>query len=90
MPLEMIKGNPDFIRDFDDLNGEPFLEVAEFFADTIQGENFVGYPSTFLRLQHCTQNCVWCDTQEVWRYGNPYTYNELFSMMEEADLIRKY
>lgn len=90
MPLTIIKGNPEFIRDFDELNNEPFLEVAEFFADTIQGENFVGYPAAFLRLQHCTQNCVWCDTQEVWRYGNPYTYNELFEMMEGADLIRKF
>lgn len=67
-----------------------YIHVAEFFCDTIQGENFVGWPAAFLRVQHCTQNCIYCDTREVWRFGNPFTFDELFKLMEEADLIRKF
>jgi len=88
MPLSLIEGNPTFKKDVP--QGEPFINVSEFFCDTIQGENFVGWPSAFLRLQSCTMACIWCDTQEVWRFGNPYTYNELFDLMEKADLIRKF
>lgn len=84
----IIAGNPDFKKDVP--QGELYLDVAEFFCDTIQGENFVGWPSAFLRVQHCTQSCIWCDSKEVWRFGNPYTFNELFELMEEADLIRKF
>ncbi len=65
------------------------LDVAEFFCDTIQGENFVGWPAAFLRLQFCTMDCVWCDTNEVWRYGNPYTFDELFKFMDMASLPEK-
>ena len=40
---------------------EPFLNVSEFFCDTIQGEGVnTGYPAAFLRFQGCTQNCRWC------------------------------
>jgi 7-carboxy-7-deazaguanine synthase len=86
---QLITANPTEQRTVPE--GEPFLEIAEFFCDTIQGENFIGWPSTFLRLQHCTLNCIWCDTQSVWRYGNPYTFNEIFELMEDPkfDLIRK-
>lgn len=67
---------------------EPFLEVAEFFCNTIQGEGAeMGTPCAFLRLQWCTQNCVWCDTSEVWRFGNPYTFDELFQLMEHHNVI---
>lgn len=69
---------------------DPYLNVSEFFCDTIQGENFVGWPATFLRMQDCTLNCVWCDTSEVWRYGNPYTFEELFELMEKAGVPQKF
>ena len=39
-------------------DGSIILNIAECFCDTIQGENMVGYPATFLRLQGCTLNCV--------------------------------
>ncbi len=68
----------------------PYLEIAEFFYDTIQGEGInLGQPAAFLRVQHCTQNCWWCDTKEVWRSGNPYTFDELFDMMDGTDLVKK-
>lgn len=88
MANSIISGNPTFTKETP--IGEPFINVAEFFCDTIQGENFVGWPSTFLRLQSCTMACIWCDTQEVWRFGNPYSYNELFDLMEQFELPRKF
>lgn len=67
-----------------------FLHVSEFFFDTIQGEGInLGYPAAFLRLQHCSLDCIWCDTNEVWRDGNPYTFKELFDMMVVSGLRKK-
>lgn len=81
----LIAGNPETGRVFPDSS---YLEVAEFFSHTIQGEGIsAGVPAAFLRLQHCTQNCIWCDTQEVWRYGNPYSFAELFELMEKHGII---
>lgn len=81
----LIAANPEIGLPFP---SEPYLEVAEFFSHTIQGEGVsVGVPAVFLRLQHCTQNCVWCDSKEVWRYGNPYTFDQLFSIMEEQGVF---
>lgn len=71
-------------------DGTTVIRIAEMFADTIQGENFVGMPATFLRLQGCTLNCVWCDTSEVWRKGNPYTVKELLNICETNNLINKW
>jgi 7-carboxy-7-deazaguanine synthase len=88
MPKTLIEGNPSFKKEVP--NHDRFIDVAEFFCDTIQGENFVGYPSAFLRVQHCSQSCIWCDTKEVWRFGNPYTFEELFEIIEKADLIHKF
>ena len=67
---------------------EEYLRVSEFFYDSIQGEGFnLGHPSAFLRLQGCTLDCTWCDTTEVWRQGNPYTFDELFALMASSMLI---
>jgi 7-carboxy-7-deazaguanine synthase len=83
MIKSLIKANPDFVKTATSPNG---LEVAEFFYDTIQGEGInIGHPAAFLRLQHCSLDCTWCDTQEVWRYGNPYSFDELFELMENAE-----
>jgi len=41
-------------------DGSSILFIAECFCDTIQGENFTGQPSTFLRLKGCTLDCKWC------------------------------
>lgn len=85
---QIIKANPEFIKNVEE--GESYLNIAEFFFDTIQGEGVnMGCPAAFLRLQGCTQNCIWCDTQEVWRQGNPYTFDEIFGLMEEHGLIEK-
>jgi 7-carboxy-7-deazaguanine synthase len=88
MSRMIIEANPAFRKVA--FETDRFIDVAEFFCDTIQGENFVGWPSAFLRLQHCTLKCTFCDTRGIWKCGNPYTYEELFSLMEEADLIRKF
>lgn len=60
----------------------PYLEVSEFFYDTIQGEGInMGHPAAFLRLQHCILSCTWCDSEEVWREGNPYGIDGLIQMI---------
>jgi len=67
-----------------------FLRVSEFFYDSIQGEGFyLGHPAAFLRLQQCTLNCVWCDTTEVWRVGNPYSFTELYDMIAGSGLDQR-
>lgn len=68
-------------------DGNAILDIAENFCDTVQGENFSGYPAVFLRLQHCTLNCTWCDTTEVWRKGNPYSIKELLDLWEQQGVI---
>ena len=87
MVKTIISANPTFEKPTPETG--TFLRVAEFFYDTIQGENFVGYPAAFLRLQGCTLGCKWCDSKEVWRFGNPYTIDELFELMENTDIISK-
>ena len=55
----IIEANPTFEKPFPE--NEPYLEIAEFFHSTIQGEGInTGKPATFLRVQHCSQNCVFC------------------------------
>lgn len=71
-------------------DGKAILNISEHFYDTIQGENIVGNPSSFLRLQGCTLACVWCDTLEVWKRGNPYTVGEVVDMWEESGLAKKF
>lgn len=71
-------------------DGTAILNVSEMFMDTIQGENYVGVPATFLRLQRCTLNCVWCDTKEVWRKGNPYSVKEILEMWDENGTINRF
>ncbi len=69
--------------------GSSIIRIAECFYDTIQGENYVGIPSAFLRLQYCTLSCKWCDTTEVWRKGNPYSVDELIELWNKVGLIDK-
>ncbi len=65
------------------------LDVSEFFYDTIQGEGYgIGYPAAFLRLQGCTLNCQWCDTD--WRRGWRYTYEELFIQIDKSNVISRF
>lgn len=90
MSKQIIKAFPEEQRMVPaDTSMYEVLNVSEFFMDTIQGEGVnTGVPAAFLRLQDCTLNCLWCDTTEVWRQGNPYTHEELFQMMEDLGLIR--
>lgn len=88
MSTQIIQANPTIIRK------KPFtsevLNVAEFFCDSIQGEGiYTGHSAAFLRLKGCCLNCKWCDTREVWRRGNSYTFHRLFELMESVDLPGK-
>ena len=70
-------------------DGSKILDISECFADTIQGENFTGVPSIFLRMQYCTLNCVWCDTAEVWRKGNKYSVDEVVKLFKDNGVIER-
>ena len=86
----LISGNPTFKKEYPTDNPY-FLEVAEFFMNTVQGEGVnTGCAAAFLRVQRCSMNCIWCDTQEVWRFGNPWTFDELFFLMEESGLMDNF
>ena len=87
MSKQIISAYPQFER----LAGDfPYLEVSEFFYDTIQGEGVnIGHPAAFLRLQNCSLNCDWCDTTEVWQEGNPYGVNELVNRILDCELAGK-
>lgn len=91
MAVQLIKAFPEERRELPkEASWKEVLEVSEFFFDTIQGEGVnAGCPAAFIRLQHCTLNCQWCDTTEVWRAGNPYTIGELLDMMEFSGLVLK-
>lgn len=80
MPVTLIQQLPTFTKK---VEGEDKLAISEMFADTIQGEGInAGVPATFIRLQGCTLACVWCDTLDVWPYGNEYTFREIFRLLE--------
>jgi 7-carboxy-7-deazaguanine synthase len=85
IPSDFHKHRKVFQKD-----GDNFLNISEFYFDTIQGEGvWTGYPATFLRLQGCTLNCSYCDTTEVWRYGSPYTFIELFDLMSDKNIVEQ-
>jgi 7-carboxy-7-deazaguanine synthase len=68
-------------------DGESFLNISEFYYDTIQGEGInIGIPSAFLRLQGCIMNCSYCDTNEVWKYGTPWSFKELIQAIDKSML----
>lgn len=88
MPNTLIHSNSENKKEKQKEN--LYIDVAEFFFDTIQGEGIsAGVPAAFLRLQNCTLNCVWCDTTEVWRKGNPYGNQELLELMRVSGLVEK-
>lgn len=90
MSKQLIVSDPNFKEDPTGIDRNFSLAVSEFFSETIQGEGAsVGVPAAFLRLQGCTQNCVFCDSKAVWRYGNRYSFTKLFELMEGANLIQQ-
>lgn len=67
------------------------LNIMEFFCDTIQGEGLtIGQPAVFLRLQGCTLDCVWCDTE--WRLGSRFVFEQIWELMEKPrfNVIEKF
>lgn len=88
MSTQLISAFPTFEKSGTGSINE--LNVSEFFYDTVQGEGiYTGQPASFLRLQGCTLNCIYCDTEEVWREGNPYTTKELIDLITKSELLHK-
>lgn len=84
MPQTLIAQKPDFSKKEE---GIAKLAIAEMFSDTLQGEGInIGTISTFIRLQGCTLQCTWCDTLDVWPWGNEYTFDEIFALMDINNL----
>lgn len=90
MPKTLIESHPSTRREIS-MSESHFLNISEMFGNTIQGEGIhTGVPATFIRLQHCTLACVWCDTLAVWREGNPYGIEELLTLLEKEQMIEKF
>ncbi len=89
MVKQIIRADPTAKNVFQK-QGNDFLRVSEFYYDTIQGEgHYIGFPAAFLRLQGCNLRCCFCDTEEVWKHGNPYSFDELFELINGTMLVRK-
>ena len=87
---QIIPANHHLHRKEFQKDGNNFLNISEFFCNSIQGEGvYTGHPAAFLRLQGCNVGCNWCDTTNVWRYGTPWSFEELFKRMETVRLARK-
>jgi len=87
-PKQIIRAGDYQRRAIFKKDGKNFLNVSEFYYDTIQGEGInIGQPAAFLRLKNCTMNCSYCDTTEVWRYGSPYSFTELLDLMSDKNII---
>lgn len=90
MVLSLIKSDPDYKKESID-DGSTTLRVSEMFGNTIQGEGpSAGVPATFLRLQGCTLSCTWCDTLDVWKYGNKYTIDDIINMWDYTGLVESF
>ena len=90
MALTLIPADHYKTRKIFQKNGDNFLKVSEFYADTIQGEGpFIGLPATFLRLTGCSLDCKFCDTTEVWNQGTNWTYKELLDLIEDVGIQEK-
>ena len=82
---------PQYIIDKDHVyqftsTGAAELNVMEIFYDTIQGEGaYSGCPAVFLRLQGCTLDCTWCDTE--WRKGRRIPVDTLLNMLQTNGIL---
>ncbi len=89
MVKTIIKANPKFTKKATD-DGSAVLQIAEVFANSIQGEGiYTGVPATFIRVQGCSLNCIFCDSEEVWRNGNPYSVLEVIKLFKDNGTIKQ-
>lgn len=88
-PVYLIK-NPgeNLSKGITNKQKENGLFVNELFFNTIQGEGpTIGTPAIFLRLQGCTLNCSWCDTD--WGNGQYFSIKDLLFVFECNPLLLK-
>ena len=64
------------------------IQVSETFY-SIQGEGkYIGTPSVFLRTQGCVLNCEWCDTYNIWKGGDNYSYSDLAEIWKRNGYLK--
>lgn len=50
---------------------------------TIQGEGpSLGTPAVFLRVAHCTLDCVYCDSASVWKKSTTVEHKDTFGLLQ--------
>ena len=63
------------------MSKENFKLSGDGVFHTIQGEgNWIGRPTTFVRLHHCTLNCSRCDARYTWHKGSKEFYTEPYDI----------
>jgi len=91
MSKQIIEADPNRVKDYVGLNPFRSLKISEFFSETIQAEGVsAGMPAAFLRVADCTLSCIFCDSKTVWRFGNFYSFEELWKLMEDANLPQQF
>jgi len=70
-------------------DGSALISISELLFNTVQGENFSGFPSVILRLKGCTQSCIFCDSRETWSNGESYSVWELVEIMKKYSIVDK-
>ena len=59
------------------------LQISEIF-ESIQGETSLsGLMTSFVRLAGCPLRCSWCDSSHTFDKGTEYSFEKLFSALEE-------
>jgi 7-carboxy-7-deazaguanine synthase len=87
---QIIPADHHLTRKTSEKYGEDYLNISEFYYDTIQGEGiYAGVPAAFLRLKGCHLGCSYCDTTEVWRYGTHWSFDEIFEKIDKSILIER-
>ncbi|MCF0174778.1 MAG: 7-carboxy-7-deazaguanine synthase QueE [Bacteroidales bacterium] len=73
-----------------DASASAYLNVAECFYDTIQGEGAsLGVPAAFLRLGGCPLGCKFCDTEKVWKQAVKVSVEALVEHILSCDMAKR-
>lgn len=86
MSKTLIAANPGFQKS---ITGDSDIFIAEMFGDTMQGENFMGWPALFLRVQECSLNCSWCCVSDTKILMSDFSYKNIQDV-QVGDFVKTY